>query len=135
MSSLNKVQLIGHMGRDPELKHINSGDAVANFTVATTERWKDKSGNRQERTEWHRCTAFGRLGEVCGEYLKKGSKVYLEGQLKTRSWDKDGQKQYMTEINVREMQMLDSRGQQQSASPEQQDQFNRNAPTNDEIPF
>jgi single-strand DNA-binding protein len=136
MSGINKVILIGNLGSDPDVKYLPNGNCVSNFSVATSETWKDKnSGQQQERTEWHRCTAFGRLGEVCGEYLKKGSKVYLEGQLKTRSWDKDGQKQYMTEINVREMQMLDSRGQQQSASPEQQDQFNRNAPTNDEIPF
>lgn len=109
---INKVILIGNLGRDPEVRYMPSGGAVANLAVATSETWKDKNtGENQERTEWHRVVMFGRLGEIAGEYLKKGSKVYLEGKLQTRKWQgQDGQDRYTTEIVANEMQMLDSRG-------------------------
>ncbi len=109
---VNKVILIGNLGRDPEVRYMPSGGAVANLTVATSEQWRDKnSGENQERTEWHRVVMFGRLGEIAGEYLKKGSKVYIEGKLQTRKWqDNNGQDRYTTEIVANEMQMLDSRG-------------------------
>lgn len=108
---LNKASLIGRLGGDPEIRYTQSGTAVANFTMATNERWKDQQGQPQESTEWHRIVAFGRLGEICGEYLSKGSLVYIEGRIQTRQWeDKDGNKRYTTEIVAREMKMLDSKG-------------------------
>lgn len=111
MAGINKVILVGRLGKDPEVKYTQSGDAVANFTMATSEEWKDKdSGKKQERTEWHRVVAWRRLGEICGEYLKKGSQVYIEGRLQTREWDdKEGNKRYTTEIIAQTMQMLDSK--------------------------
>lgn len=110
---VNKVILVGNLGRDPETRYLPSGGAVTNIAVATGESWKDKqTGETQERTEWHRVVFFNRLAEIAGEYLKKGSKVYIEGSLRTRKWqDKDtGQDRYSTEIVAAEMQMLDSRG-------------------------
>jgi single-strand DNA-binding protein len=109
---VNKVILIGNLGQDPEVRYMPNGGAVCNITVATSETWKDKNtGEQQEKTEWHRVVLFRRLGEIAGEYLKKGSKVYLEGRLQTRKWqDKDGQDRYTTEIVADEMQMLDARG-------------------------
>lgn len=109
---VNKVILIGNLGNDPETKYMPSGNAVTNITVATSESWKDKNtGQQQERTEWHRVVFFNRLAEIAGEYLRKGSKVYLEGSLRTRKWqDQQGQDRYTTEIVASEMQMLDSRG-------------------------
>lgn len=109
---INKVILIGNLGKDPEVRHMPSGGAVANFTLATSESWKDKqTGEQHERTEWHRVVFYNRLAEIAGEYLRKGSKIYMEGSLRTRKWqDKDGQERYTTEINGNEMQMLDSRG-------------------------
>ena len=109
---INKVILVGNLGRDPEVRYTPSGAAVANIAVATSESWKDKqTGEQQERTEWHRVVMFNRLGEIAGEYLKKGSKVYIEGKLQTRKWqDNSGQDRYTTEIVANEMQMLDSRG-------------------------
>lgn len=107
MATLNKVQLIGNLGRDPEVRYTPNGTAVANVSLATTSTWKDKdSGERQEETEWHRVVFFGRLAEVVGEYMKKGSPMYVEGRLRTRKWDKDGQDHYSTEIVADEMQML-----------------------------
>ncbi len=106
---VNKVILIGNSGADPEVKTMPSGGAVVNLSVATSESWKDKSGERQERTEWHRVVFFGRLAEIVGQYIRKGSKMYVEGRLETRSWENDGIKRYSTEIIAREMQMLDSR--------------------------
>jgi single-strand DNA-binding protein len=110
--SLNKVTLIGHLGKDPELSYTASGIAVAKFSVATGERWKDESGNFQERTEWHNIVAWRKLAEICGQYLKKGSKVYLEGKLQTRSWDdkNTGVKRYATDIVADDLIMLDSKG-------------------------
>jgi len=109
---INKVILIGNLGADPETRAMPSGMTVANIRVATSESWKDKqSGENKERTEWHNVAMFGRLGEIAGEYLKKGSKVYIEGSLRTRKWqDKSGNDRYTTEIIANEMQMLDSRG-------------------------
>ncbi len=108
---INKVMLIGNLGRDPETRYAQSGSAVTRFSIATSESWKDKaSGEMQERTEWHNVVCFARLAEIAGEYLRKGSKVYIEGSLRTSSWEADGQKKYRTEVNARELQMLDSRG-------------------------
>jgi len=109
---INKVILIGNLGKDPEVKYMPSGDPVTNITLATSETWKDKtSGENVEKTEWHRVVFFKRLAEIAGEYLKKGSKVYIEGRLQTRKWQgQDGQDRYTTEIIANEMQMLDSRG-------------------------
>lgn len=115
MTGVNKVILVGNLGRDPETKYLPSGDAVTNFSIATSESWQ-KDGQKQERTEWHNIVCFKRLAEIASEYLRKGSKVYLEGQLRTQSWDKDGQKHYRTEIVAREMQMLD--GKQEKPTPE-----------------
>ncbi|WP_180706039.1 single-stranded DNA-binding protein [Psychromonas sp. CD1] len=112
--SINKVILVGNLGKDPEMRYMPNGNAVANLTLATTESWKDKqSGERKEHTEWHNLTVFGRLGEMCGEYLKKGAKIYVEGRLKTDKWqDQNGQARYTTKITVSEIQMMDSRNQQ-----------------------
>lgn len=108
---INKAILIGNLGADPEVRYTQSGTAVANFNLATNERWKGQDGQMQDHTEWHRIVAFARLGEICGEYLSKGSKVYIEGRIQTRKWeDKDGITRYTTEIVARNMQMLDSKG-------------------------
>jgi len=109
---VNKVILVGHLGADPEVRYMPNGGAVANVTVATTESWKDKSsGEQQEKTEWHRVVFFARLAEIVGEYLKKGSQMYVEGRLQTRKWqDKNGVDRYTTEIVASEMQMLGGRG-------------------------
>lgn len=116
---INKVILIGNLGNDPEQKSMPNGNAVTNITVATSESWKDKqTGQQQERTEWHRVVFFNRLAEIAGQYLHKGSKVYLEGSLRTRKWqDQSGQDRYTTEIVANEMQMLDSRGGQGDYQP------------------
>jgi len=108
---VNKVILVGNLGKDPEVRYSPNGQAVANVTIATSESWKDKtSGEKQERTEWHRIVFFGRLAEIAGEYLKKGAQIYIEGRLQTRKWqDKDGHDRYTTEIVANEMQMLGSR--------------------------
>jgi single-strand DNA-binding protein len=109
---INKVILIGNLGRDPETRYTQGGSAVTNLRIATAESWKDKqTGEQQERTEWHSVVCFARLGEIAGEYLRKGSKVYIEGRLQTRKWqDKEGHDRYSTEIVANDMQMLDSRG-------------------------
>ena len=112
MAGVNKVIIVGNLGNDPEVRYSNNGAAIANISVATSDSWKDKNtGERQERTEWHRIVMFNRLGEIAGEYLKKGSKVYIEGKLQTRKWqDQQGNDRYSTEIVADQMQMLDSRG-------------------------
>jgi len=108
--SLNKVMLIGHLGRDPEIRFMPSGKAVANFSMATTESWSDKDGNKEERTEWHRIVVFGKLAEICNQYLSKGRQVYIEGRLQTREWeDKEGNKRTTTEVVVSDMIMLGGR--------------------------
>lgn len=105
--SVNKVILVGRLGKDPETRYMTNGEAVTNATLATSENWKDKSGEKQEKTEWHNLVFYRRLAEIAGEYLKKGSQVYIEGKLQTRKWqDKNGQDRYTTEILVNEMQML-----------------------------
>ena len=110
MASVNKVILIGNLGRDPETRYMPEGAAITNISIATTETWKDKQGEKQEKTEWHRVAFFGKLAEIAGEYLKKGSQVYVEGRLQTRKWqDKDGADKYTTEIVADRMQMLGSR--------------------------
>ena len=111
MASVNKVIIIGNLGKDPEVRYTDSGEAMCNITVATTERWKDKaSGEKKELTEWHRISFFGKLAEIAGQYLKKGSQVYVEGSIRTRKWtDKEGQERYTTEIRADEMKMLGSR--------------------------
>lgn len=156
MASINKVIIVGNLGQDPEVKYMPSGGAVTNISIATTDSWKDKAtGEKKENTEWHRVVFFNRLAEIVGEYLKKGSQVYVEGSLRTRKWqDQSGADRYSTEIVAREMQMLGSRaggssdfsassqqqsapqqqapnqgGQQQSAPPQNFDNFD------DDIPF
>jgi single-strand DNA-binding protein len=108
---VNKVILVGNVGQDPETRYMPNGGAVTNITLATSDTWKDKNtGENQERTEWHRITFYQRLAEIVAEYVKKGSKIYVEGSLRTRSWEQDGVKRYATEVIANEMQMLDSRG-------------------------
>lgn len=110
MASVNKVILVGNLGADPEVRYLPGGEAVANLRLATTDTWKDKEGNKQELTEWHRVSFFGRQAEVCGQYLKKGSQIYVEGAIRTRKWqDKDGQDRYTTEVKGDRMQMLGGR--------------------------
>lgn len=141
MASVNKVIIVGNLGNDPEMRYTPSGDAVANITVATTESWKDKaSGEKKEATEWHRVTMFKRLAEVAGQYLKKGSQVYIEGKLKTRKWqDKDGNDRYTTEINADDMKMLGSReasGRKEERKEDAPKSNNRSlADHADDIPF
>jgi single-strand DNA-binding protein len=127
--SVNKVIIIGNLGKDPEVKYTPSGTAVANFTVALSERFKDKGGEWQDRTEWVNVVAWQRTAEIAGEYLKKGSKVYIEGRLQTRSWDDKttGQKKYMTEVVVNDLVLLDGRGERQEAA--------QTAATTEDCPF
>jgi len=144
---INKVILIGNIGKDPEVKYMPNGNAVANITVATSESWKDKNtGEQVDKTEWHRVVFFRRLAEIVGEYLHKGSKVYIEGKLQTRKWqNKDGVDMYTTEIVAHEMQMLDSKNQgalnQQASTAAQQGRPAQSAPApvdadfDDDIPF
>ena len=109
--SVNKAIVIGHLGKDPEVRYTTSGVAAASFTVATTEKWKDKNGEKQEKTEWHNISAYNRLAEICGEFLKKGSLVFIEGKLTTEKWtDKEGHDRYTTKIVANEMRMLSGKG-------------------------
>ena len=153
--SVNKVILVGRLGKDPETRYMTNGEAVTNATLATSENWKDKAGEKQEKTEWHSLVFYRRLAEVAGEYLKKGSQVYIEGKIQTRKWqDKEGKDRYTTEIIVNEMQMLGSRQQggdheqsdpsrpAQAPKPERQQQPPGSAPAkgafdnfDDDIPF
>ena len=143
-SGINKVILVGNLGQDPEVKYTAGGAAVTTLSLATSESWKDKdTGSDQEKTEWHRVVLWRRLAEIAGEYLKKGSKVYIEGQLQTRKWEQDGQTRYTTEVVGRDMQFLDSRGGSSSDSSSyedtSQDAGSQNLPdsgiTDDDIPF
>jgi single-strand DNA-binding protein len=138
MASLNKAMLIGNLGADPEIRYTPSGAAVANFRMATKDQWTNKEGEKQERTEWHRIVAWRRLGETCGEYLHKGSLVYIEGSLQTRAWeDRDGNKRYTTEIVAWRMQMLDRTGKAPEAESGE-DRFPAEEPPDipdDDIPF
>lgn len=124
---VNKVVIIGNCGGDPEMKQMPNGNAVANVTIATSESWKDKNtGQQTEHTEWHKVVFFNRLAEIVGQYVKKGSKIYIEGKLKTRSWEQDGVKRYTTEVVANEMQMLDSR--QQGAGQPQKPNYTQQQP-------
>ena len=144
-SGINKVILVGNLGQDPEVKYTAGGAAVTTLSLATSESWKDKdTGTDQEKTEWHRVVLWRRLAEIAGEYLKKGSKVYIEGQLQTRKWEQDGQTRYTTEVVGRDMQFLDSRGgsssdNSSSFEDSNQDMGSQNLPdsgiTDDDIPF
>ena len=143
-SGINKVILVGNLGQDPEVKYTAGGAAVTTLSLATSESWKDKdTGSDQERTEWHRVVLWRRLAEIAGEYLKKGSKVYIEGQLQTRKWEQDGQTRYTTEVIGRDMQFLDSRSSSSSDASSyedtNQDMGSQNLPdsgiTDDDIPF
>ncbi len=141
---INKVILVGNLGADPEIRYTQSGTAVATFSVATTERWKGQDGEMQENTEWHRIVAWSRLAEICGEYLRKGSRVYIEGKLQTRTWeDQGGNKRYTTEVVTREMKMLSARPSDErggpppsygepSMSPEREESFSSGG---DDVPF
>ncbi|MCK9408445.1 MAG: single-stranded DNA-binding protein [Bacteriovoracaceae bacterium] len=136
--SLNKVQLIGNLGKDPELKYTPSGVAVATFSIATSESWKDQDGNQQEKTEWHNIVAWRKLAEICGEYLKKGKKVYLEGKLQTRNYEKDGIKRYITEIVADQLIMLDGgggKGNSNSGPAAESTPVHSDAPKDDDLPF
>lgn len=120
MASVNKAILIGNLGRDPEVRHMPNGDAVANFSIATTESYKDKNGDKQEKTEWHNLVCYGRLGEIAGQYLKKGKPVYIEGRIQTRKWtDKNQVERYTTEIIVQELKMLGGRDSSGSSDDEE----------------
>lgn len=145
MASVNKVILVGNLGRDPEVRYMPNGEAVANFSIATTENWKDKDGNKQEKTEWHNIVMYRKLAEIAGEYLKQGRPVYIEGRLQTRKWEKDGVTRYSTEIIADSMQMLGTKtgehgsAQSQDSKPNEQ----KDAPPppanfddfDDDIPF
>lgn len=140
MAGVNKVMIIGRLGQDPEVKYTPSGQAVANFSVATSENWTDKtSGSKQERTEWHRIVVWGRLAELCKDYLKKGRQVYIDGRLQTRSWDdRDGKKRYTTEIVANTVQFLGSahdRADSTSTEPEAGVEYVNDAPVNNVPPF
>ncbi len=143
MRGVNKVILIGNLGRDPEIRYTTSGQAVANFTLATTEIRTNKDGKKDEFTEWHRIVAWGRLAEICGEYLSKGKTVYIEGALRTRSWeDKEGKKRWTTEVIVQNMQMLGGPSAEKSVStPEIEEKFTEDFEgeepfgSDDDVPF
>ena len=141
MPSVNKVILMGNLGRDPEVRFMPNGDAVCNFSIATTDSWKDKAGERQEKTEWHNIVMYRRLAEIAGEYLKKGRPVYLEGRLQTRKWQtKEGQDRYTTEIIADSMQMLGGRDgaptqaqdSQPSSQPEAKNEFDQTPSRNNQ---
>ena len=136
MSDLNRCDFIGRLGQDPETKYMPSGSAVANFSIAVSSKWKDKqTGQQQERTEWVRCSAFGKLAEIIEKYLRKGSQVYISGEMQTRKWqDKEGNDRYTTEIKVRDMKMLGSKADSAPASPQQSFADPSNEP-DDDIPF
>ena len=141
MASVNKVILVGNLGRDPEVRYTPSGTAVANFSVATTENWTNKDGEKESHTEWHRIVAWGRLGEICGEYLSKGKQVYIEGRIRTNEWeDQEGNKRQTKEIIALQMQMLGSKSQGEPL-PGDSGHFNpgpatkMKEPAEDDIPF
>ena len=138
MASLNRAMLIGNMGDDPDMRYTAAGSAVCNFTLATNESWKDKDGNKQQKSEWHRVVMFGKLAEIAGQYLKKGSAVYIEGKLQTRKWqDKDGKDRYTTEIIADEMKMLGGGGEKPQEKTEKtgRQQHYEKADFDDDLPF
>ncbi len=131
MAGINKVIIVGNLGKDPELRHTPQGQPVANFPIATSESWNDKTGQKQERTEWHRVVVWGKLAELCGKYLSKGRKAYVEGRLQTRAWDgQDGQKRYTTEVIATTVQFLDS-----AADRGQSSSMGGSAASQEESPF
>jgi single-strand DNA-binding protein len=137
---INKAILVGRLGADPEVRYTPDGAMVTNFRIATDEQWKDKNGEKVQRTEWHKIVAFGKLAEICGKYLVKGKLVYLEGRIQTRAWDdKEGVKRYTTEIVASNMQMLDSKGQRSADAPPAEpphSQSGADAPLpEDDVPF
>ena len=132
---INKAILIGRLGKDPEVRYTPDGTMVTNFNLATDEQWKDKNGEKVQKTEWHRIVTFGKLAEICGNYLVKGKMVFIEGRIQTRAWeDKDGVKRYTTEIVANDMKMLDSRGQGKSDDPAAASAQSAGAPM-DDVPF
>ncbi len=136
MASVNKVILVGNLGRDPELRYTQSGQAVANFTLATNEKWKDKEGNNQERTEWHRIIVWGKSAENCAQYLQKGRSVYVEGRLQTRDWeDREGNKRTTTEIVAQTVQFLGGRGAAGSEGPPSPEGPGDPGPPASDVPF
>jgi single-strand DNA-binding protein len=143
MAGINKAIIVGRLGRDPEMRYTPDGTAVANFSVATSEEWKDKnSGEKKERTEWHRIVAWRRLGEICGEYLSKGRQVYVEGKLQTRSWEQDGVTRYSTEIVATDVQFLGGRDDAGGGRPARSQPADKGYPEppiantrDDDIPF
>jgi len=142
MASVNKVILVGRLGKDPETRYMPNGEAVTNVTLATSETWKDKNGEKQEKTEWHRVTFYRKLAEIAGEYLKKGGMVYVEGRLETRKWqDKEGKERYTTEIIANEMQMLGGKADKPEQGDKKDHQMKNNDNPNpfddfaDDIPF
>lgn len=123
MRGVNKIILLGNLGREPETRYTQDGRPITNFSVATTETWKDKqTGERREATEWHNVVCFARLAEIAGEFLRKGSKIYIEGQLKTSSWEQDGVKKYKTEVHAKNLQLLDAKEERPQYSPTLQEQ-------------
>jgi len=138
-NGLNKVLILGNLGADPDIKYTQAGSPVANLSVATSESWKDKTTNEKvEKVEWHRVVVFGRLAEIAGDYLKKGSKIFVEGKLQTRDWeDSEGKKRYTTEVIAREMTMLDSKGDSNASSPQpsNSDSKQDNDKFEEDIPF
>jgi len=131
-SGINKVILVGNLGQDPEIKYTAGGAAVTTISIATSDSWKDKdTGEDQERTEWHRVVLWRRLAEITGEYLRKGSKVYIEGQLQTRKWEQDGQTRYTTEIVAKDIQFLDSKGNSESSERSNSDSSEEQQSTSD----
>lgn len=139
MASVNKVILVGHLGKDPETRYMTNGEAVTNFSIATTETWKDKSGEKQEKVEWHNITAYRKLAEIISQYVKKGALIYIEGKLQTRKWqDKEGKDRYTTEIIADQMQMLGGKSEQQdNKEPAKKEQVapQKNDNFDDDIPF
>ena len=138
MRGVNKVILIGNLGKDPELRYLPSGQAVTKFSLATGSKWKDKEGQWQDRTDWHNIVAFGKTAEICNEYLKKGSQVYIEGRIQTRSYDdRDGNKKWITEIIAQSMQMLGRKGEAEEETPEavEEPQTGEAKSEDDDLPF
>lgn len=134
--SINKVILIGRLGKDPETRYTPTGTAVCNFSIATSENWTDKNGNKQERTEWHKIVVWGKLGELCSQYLAKGRQAYVEGKIQTRSWDdKDGVKRYITEIIAEKVRFLDSGKRKEDINGETYENEMPGDFTSDDIPF
>ena len=132
MKSLNKVMMIGNVGKDPEMKYTPNGKAVVSLSMALSETWKDNDGNKQEKTEWVNIVAWQKLAEIIGEYVKKGSRIYIEGKLQTRSYEKDGVKKYITEVVADNMLLLDNK---EKSQPTEVAQSNNEAPKEDDLPF